>query len=396
MKGAITLTLAAVLVAAATYARALDAGSLRVRGLADIVIADDAPTTRALNTTNLGDTNFDPLRVRLFIEGGSSSTQVFLQYLYSQESAAKDRLFGAYVLHKPLEGRELYVEAGKVPVHDGIWAAHTYSNRNPLVSVPLAYTWRSTLPSHQLPVDLDQLLASRGTGQLTPEYREGGELRGADYPTMPLLYDNCWNYGLYLLGTQGSLQYVLGATTGSPSAPVAALDTNEDTALHAKLGYGVTPGFKLYLSWARGAYLSRDVAPFLPAGRSINDYRQTLWGLSLDWQWRRLAAIGEFIHNRYETPLRADGLANNAFYLQGLYKLFPGWNLALRYDTLRYATLAEADGESWDEDVQRLEGGVNYHVNRDLVIKAVLQATDVGEGWESEYLMPALQASFAF
>jgi hypothetical protein len=387
--------LALGLLLAAAPVAALDASAIRLRGLVDVG-AQAKRELRWLNTTNLGDTPFDPLRVRLFVEGGSTSTQVYLQFLYSEESYTDMRLYGAYLLHRPLAERELYLEAGKAPVHDGIWAAHTYSDRNPLISVPLAYTWRCTLPSRQLPVDLAQLVAVRGSGQQGVEFREDGELRGTNYASMPMLYDNCWNYGVYALGAEGRVEYVLGLTAGSPSGAIATVDTNEDLAPHAKLGLGVAPGLKLYLSWAGGAYLGRQVADFLPAGRTVNDYQQRLWGLSTDWQWGHLQLLGEVFWNHYETPLRAAGLANQAFYLQGDYTLVPGWQLALRYEEMRFEELAEMAGSTWDQDVRRWEGGLAYHLSRDLVVKLVGQGTDIGAGWDADSYLTAVQLSFAF
>ena len=92
-------------------------GNIRVSGLVDIVAHSDDDMLY-LNQTNLRDSNFDPLRARLFIEGGTENTQVFLQTLFSQESFSRFRLVGAYLLHRVTDSPRLYFEAGLIPTHD--------------------------------------------------------------------------------------------------------------------------------------------------------------------------------------------------------------------------------------------------------------------------------------
>lgn len=372
--------------------------TVRLRGLVDMV-AHGEEDLRYLNTTNFRDSNFDPLRARLFVEGGTDRTQIFLQTLFSQESFSSFRLVGAYLLHRVLESRDFYLEAGLIPVHDGLWAPRTYSNKNPLVAIPLAYYWKTSLPAHQMPIDLADLAGRRGQGQHGISYTDStGNVRGSSFHTAPILYDNCWNYGLYTLGTVGRLEYAVGVTVGSPADPVASSDTNEDLALHAKLGVALSPGLKLYLSAARGAYLSRDVQSFLPEGMSINDYDQNLMILSLDWQWRYVSVTGEYFYNEFETPLRTrDPLDNRSFYVQSVYKLHPGWYIAMRYDELRFGEV-DIDGTptTWDNNIARLEGGVGYHVTRELLAKFVVQTTNEGGGWTSDRTVPAVQISFSF
>jgi hypothetical protein len=86
------------------------------------------------------------------------------------------------VQHQLFEGREMYLEAGKIPVHEGIWAPKTYSDKNPLLGVPFAYYLRSTLPTRQVPLDLDQLLAQKGNGQSGVYYANpDGSSRGTPW-----------------------------------------------------------------------------------------------------------------------------------------------------------------------------------------------------------------------
>jgi hypothetical protein len=392
---AVAITLAAALAALPRAARA-DERTVEVRGLVDIV-AQGQDDERYLNITNMRDSNFDPLRARLFIDAARGNTQLFLQVLFSGEAFDGTRLYGAYVMHRPWEQKDVWVEAGLIPVHDGIWAAHTYSNKNPLIALPMAYYWKTNLPNHQMPVDMDQLLTMRGRGQFGTVYEDSTGIRGQRYSNNTILYDNCWNYGLYTLGTLGNFEFATGITYGTTGAPVQALDVNENLGLHAKLGYAITAGLSAWVSVARGAYLSRNVSQYLPEGNTVNDYFQDLVALSVDWRWRNVATLGEFFYNHFDTPLRAGGLSNTSFYVQSVYTLTAGWDLAARYDEMRFEEVTGSAGAmAWDQNVQRIEGGVVYHASRNLILKGVLQATAEDGEWSSDYLIPAIQASMSF
>jgi hypothetical protein len=369
--------------------------SIQLRGLVDIV-ATDVGDYRWYNTLNTNDSNFDALRARLFVEGQRGQTSVYMQFLVSPEAYSTYRFFGGYIMHRVMEDRNVFIEAGLIPVHDGIWASQTYSNKNPLVGLPMNYYWKSTLASTMMPTDLDQMLAMRGRGQTRFTYSDSNGVRGKAYVTMPVLYDNCWNYGLYSLGSLGRFEFALGATLGSAGAPVQGSDTNDNIAWHAKVGFAFTPGLKAWVSGTRGAYLTRDVDPYMPAGKSINDYYQDVFGVSVDWKVWRLALTSETFYNHADTPVRADGLSSMSYWAQAAASVAAGLDVTLRYDALRYEEVESSTGESmtWDLNVDRWEGGVGYHVSRDLLLKGVIQMTrNAGSDFE---MIPAVQSSFSF
>jgi hypothetical protein len=387
---------AGALVLAAVNDAALAQMPLRVRGLVDVV-AVGQDNLRYENTTNFQDSGFDLVRTRVFVEGASGRTQAFVQILVSDASISPVRLYGAYLLHQPFASRELYLEGGRIPTHDGAWATRVYSSKNPLIGVPLAYYWKMSLTSKMLPVDLDALLAQKGNGQTGVYYTDAqGKARGAPYAAVTTIYDSCWNHGVYVLGTEGKIEYSAGVTVGPPAAPVAGPDTNEDLSLHAKLGCAFLSGLKASVAYAQGAYLARDVQPYLPAGGSVDHYLQRLWIGSAEASFGHLTLNGEVFVNHFETPLRADGLGNTAFYVDGTYDFLPGWYVALRYDDLRFSKVPEKGDVTWDQNVRRIEGGIGYHASRELVLKAVVQATDDAGKFTREYVLPALQASFSF
>lgn len=385
------VTLALLGVAVNSFAQ----NSIQLRGLVDIV-GTDTGDYRWYNTLNTNDSNFDALRARLFVEGQRGQTSVYLQFLVSPESYSSYRFFGGYIMHRVFEERNVFLEAGLIPVHDGIWASQTYSNKNPLVGLPMTYFWKSTLAFTMMPTDLDQMLSVRGRGQNRFVYSDSNGVRGRAYATMPVLYDNCWNYGLYSLGSLGRFEFAVGATVGTTGAPVQGADVNDNLGLHAKVGFAFTQGLKAWVSGARGAYLSRDVAPYLPAGKSVNDYYQDLLGVSVDWKLWRVALTGETFYTHADTPVRADGLSTVSYWGQAVYSVAAGWDLAFRYDALRYEKVESSTGQTmtWDLNVDRMETGIGYHVSRDLLLKGVVQMTKQ-DGGKFE-MIPAVQSSFSF
>lgn len=154
-------------------------------------------------------------------------------------------------------------------------------------------------------------------------------------------------------------------------------------------------GRMLHAAAARGPYLSSDVDPYVPLGATADDYAQTLWIASLEWDDGHLELKSEGFLNHCETPLRRDGLGSYSYYTTLKYKFLPGWFGALRYDTLLFEEI-EVDGKSvpWDDNVQRVEFGLGYHMTHELLVKTVGQISDAGSGWRN--LLPAMQFSYRF
>ena len=372
------------------------AADVEIRGLMDVV-AHGHDELRVLNRVNTGDSYIDLLRTKLFVSSGNEQSEVHVQFQLNAKAFKEFRIFGAYLLHRVWEDREYFVEIGQVPLHDGIWANRSYSDKNPLVGLPLAYYWHSTLPYRMMPTDLDQLLSQKGLGQSGVYYADVNGPRGTPYATSTILYDNCWNYGMHVLGKQGRFDGALGLTLGAPASPVTAQDTNDELSLHAKLGYSPVSGVAFHLSYAQGAYLWRDVEAYLPAGTSVNDYQQRLWIASAEAGFGRYLLHGESFWNHYETPLREDGLASFAFYVEGQAKAWAGSYFALRYDEMSFEDVEGSAGtQSWDQNVRRIEFGAGYSISRDLKLKAVVQSFDLGNGFDAENRIPMIQTSLRF
>ncbi len=369
---------------------------LELRGLTDAVLSND-DDIRYLNSLRSGDTVSDPFRTRLFAEGGPENTRAFVQIILNDASQARVRIFGAYLMHQPISTREFYVQLGKIPTPQGTWGPRTYANKNPLVGTPLAYHWQTSLPVSQMPESLQDLADHRGQGQRGLEYDSGDGIRGERGAGSLLLYDNCWNDGLSVLGIQNGIEYQFAATLGAPGNPVNGVDKNDELALHARLGYAPIPEISVRLSWGHGAYLNRSVEPYLPLGSSVNDYKQQIWVLSTELSRGHFILHAEAFRNTFETPLASSALTSWSTYAELSWRFATRWNGAARFDTLRFGSIDTSTGRaSWDEDINRWEAGIRFEPSRGLQLKAVVQWTDVGQGFVPNTLLPVLQTVVGF
>ena len=101
--------------------------------------------------------------------------------------------------------------------------------------------------------------------------------------------------------------------------------------------------------------------------------------------------------NDYETPLYGSGLPSRSHYLEAVYTFRPGWYAAGRYDVLRFGDVETSAGKvTWDDNLERVELGVGYHPTRELLVKAVGQLTNDGDGYDIDSMLPALQISFKY
>jgi len=81
-----------------------------VRGLMEAAVQGDQGL-RALNALNTADSYVDALRTRLFLSASNGQSQVHLQFMLAADAREEFRVYGAYLLHRVFEERELFVAA---------------------------------------------------------------------------------------------------------------------------------------------------------------------------------------------------------------------------------------------------------------------------------------------
>ena len=362
----ITLGVAAALRIAAWPGTAL-AVDAKVHGLLDVVLAGKTEAIE-YNTLWLGDTRFDTYGARIFVDGAvTDRIQVHTQLL--AEEAIGVRAMGAYAMFDPWESRDIHVVAGLMPYLVGTMDTRAYSDKNPLIGLPLLYQHHTSLHWDQVPATTDELLSQAGL-----EYRGSSFGGGYPYPGMAVVYLHWWDFGVGMIGSARPFEFALGIENGMPSWPDPTRDSNEGKGLQGRIGITPSPALRFGVSGAYGPYLSDNLVTPLAAGQRAEDYNQVLGMVDAEWSAGHFELRGEGYHNTWQTPTVGD-LSVAGFYAEGKWALPAGFYVAGRYEIMRFGDVTDSSGESkpWDTDWDRGEVGVGYRLARGVLLKSVYQ-----------------------
>jgi hypothetical protein len=368
-------------------------GTMQFRGLLDVVAAGRGEAFDD-NLLMRGDSPFDGYGLRVFADAAlNERLQVFSQMVL--RDASSPYVDGAYAEITPNPALDLHLLAGKIPWCIGTWAPRTYSNRNPLIGIPLMYQYHTTLLWYDVPPSADALLATAGQGQYgMVDYQGFPEGRG-----MTLVDDSYWDVGVTLVGSMRPVELALGVTAGSPGWGSTGEDENNGKSMLGRLGLAPLPGLRVGVSGAYGPYLDAAVRDQHPEIGDVTDYHQKLVMADLELLAGHAELRAEGAHNAWETPTTGT-LPVTSGYVELKYALPLGAFLAARWDAMRFGMVTDSTGErrTWDTNVSRVETGAGYRFTRDVTSKLVYQVTQlerVSEGDRRRALLGA-QLSIAF
>ncbi|NNE10132.1 MAG: hypothetical protein HKN20_16350, partial [Gemmatimonadetes bacterium] len=268
----------AALAAAFAAVQADAANRVRVRG--DLQLTAKGETTGVpLNVLNRGDTMFDPLLLRVYVEAAPhEQTQVVAQFLYNDALRSSFTTFSAFVLHEMIGDGALYAQAGKIPNPFGDYVAHAFDPHRTLSGVPLIWGHHTTYLSGTPPANVDELLAVRGHGQ-SGFMGYPGDPSGFLRRGMPVLYAVCYDLGAGLVGAKGDWEYRAAVTQGSPGAPLPYVDdSNDEKGFMGRFGWSPDPALRLGVSGGTGSPHPDDVGAFLTDGSEPEEYDQWVGG----------------------------------------------------------------------------------------------------------------------
>ncbi len=337
---------------------------VRLRGLLDLGLVSSLDG-RELNRLTFGDSNFDPYRLRLFLDARLSPTlEVHVQSIL-HEGAGALRADGAYALWTPWTGRDLSLEAGKIPWPIGTYAPRTYSDRNWLMGTPLLYQYRTALPWNDVLFNTDELVQNAGIAQLDP-----------DVPWLPIVDERWWDTGAALLGSLPPLEWSAGVVQGSPSWPSPGPDNTPGQTVLGRVGVAPAPGIRVGISGAEGTWMPAFFEWALPSGRRVRDYRETTLMADLELARGPFEVRGEAFRRRWETMFTGD-LGARGGYAEARWSMSTGAWLALRGEALRFSDVATSTvaERPWDDPVDRWEGVLGYRLTREVRAKCGMQRT---------------------
>jgi hypothetical protein len=353
-----------VLAASLAPATARAETETHLRGLLDLGLISSLQG-RELNRLTFGDSNFDPYRLRLFLDAKlAPGFEVHVQTLL-HEGLGPVRADGAYALWTPWPARDLSLEAGKIPWPIGTYAPRTYSDKSWLIGTPLMYQYRTALQWDVLALTPDAVVANAGAAQLQPNVL-----------FLPVIDERWWDTGAALLGSFTPLEFSAGVVQGSPSWPAPGVDNTPGQTLLGRVGLVPLPGVRLGVSAADGNWMPPWFADSLPANRTLRDYRESTIMADLELARGPFELRGEVVRRRWATILTGD-LDVDGGYAEARWSLGCGAWLAVRGEALRFSDVTTTGlvRRPWDDDVDRWEGVVGYRVTRDVRLKLDGQRT---------------------
>lgn len=323
------------------------------------------------NTADYEHNTLRLLRLSLSVEARAGRRAALLLEAASENMEA--RLRALYLRLTPWPERALAFQVGLLPTVFGAFPRRAYGEEGPLIGFPLAYQYLTTMRSDAVPASADDLLAVRGRGWYVP-YPSGLYPPGAG---LPLASGTRWDTGAQVQVGREPLELTLALTRGTLSDPVVE-ETNDGRQLAGRLAFRPRPDFTLGVSAAEGRYLERSVTDALPPALG-DDYRQQAIGLDLEHVRGHLLLRAEAVATRWRvppigTPAITEPLASFGAFVEGRYRLAPGWTLGARVDRLAFAELqGTRQTDTWDANVTRVEAGVSFTPRRHLSLRAVYQ-----------------------
>jgi hypothetical protein len=295
------------------------------------------------------------------------------------ENLGTVRPYALYLRIRPWLNRDFDIQVGRVPPTFGAFARRTYANDNPLIGYPLAYQYLTTLRPDALPASADELLRKRSLGWLLrysvgePSFDTG----------VPLVNAFRWDTGVQAHATVGIVSATAAVTTGTVSNPLFS-DDNQGRQLAGRLELRPVAGLIVGTSGARGAFVGQAAARAALGESGDAEFMQTAWGGDAEYSRDHYLLRVETIVSRWQMPIAAftpagqvavqSPLSALSVSLEGRYKVRPGLYVASRYDHLAFSDESGAAGPlPWDAPVTRIEAGVGYSIQRNLLLKVSVQ-----------------------
>jgi hypothetical protein len=288
--------------------------------------------------------------------------------------------YALYVRITPWTTHDVDIQAGRIPPTFGAFARRSYVSDNPLIGYPLAYQYLSTLRADSLPATAEELLQKKSFGWLV-RYSVGNAAPDHGVPVVTALR---WDTGVQVHASvfeHRTLSMTASVTSGTLSNPLFH-DDNGGKQVAGRIAWQPTPGISVGASAAHGEFVSTAAAnAALAVARQdqMAGFAQTAWGVDGEYSRGYLLIRSEIIGSRWRIPFadepqRRDPLDSLTGFVEGRYKIRPGFYAAARYDHLGFSTLAGATTSGpWDAPVDRIEIGAGYSLFRNLLLKGSYQ-----------------------
>jgi hypothetical protein len=290
--------------------------------------------------------------------------------------------YAAYARVRPWKNHAIDIQAGLIPPTFGAFGRRVYGTSNPVIGYPLAYQYLTSLRTDAVPSTADDVLRMRARG-----WRSSFPIGSAEpAPGVPLVSAFQWDTGVQVSLKTQLLDVAASVTNGTLSNPRAS-DDNGGKQISGRVAITPAVGLIIGASASRGAWLSRSVA-------ADSKPMQRALGADVEYSRDHWIVRGEIVWSRWDLPIAllpgtARSLNASGSWIEGRYRVTPRIFVAARADRLGFSELAGTVVRlPWDAPVRRLEWGMGYYVQRNLVLRATVQQNwrDTGRVTNRTYL----------
>jgi hypothetical protein len=290
------------------------------------------------------------------------------------------RFYALFVRVRPWTERPFDVQVGRIPPVFGAFSRQAYGVSNPLIGVPLAYQYQTTLRGDSLPGTQAALLDVRGRGW-SVRYTPSVGPRNFE-PGMPIISSQQYDAGVQAhWGTSTSPIDVSASITNGTLGYPQTDDNNSGKQFAARVAFRPTTGLVAGISAARGEFLDHQIDDQLPDTMRHDPYTQRAFGVDAEYSRGYWLFRGESIVSQWRvppvgpTPRLRDPLRAWASFAEATWRVAPRWYLAGRAERMTFSDTQSATGqwETWDGNVTRVEIGAGYTFKRNIRAKIAYQ-----------------------
>ena len=333
---------------------------------------------------NYTDYEHNVLRMTRFTLSGLYRPAAWLAFVgeVRSEDLEHPAPYAAYARIRPWKNHAIDVQAGLIPPAFGAFGRRVYGTNNPVIGYPLAYQYLTSLRTDAVPSTADDVLRMRARG-----WRSSFPIGSAEpAPGIPLVSAFQWDTGVQVSLKTQWLDVAASVTNGTLSNPRAS-DDNSGKQISGRVAVTPAVGLIVGASAARGAWLARNVA-------ADSKPMQRALGADAEYSRDHWIVRGEIVWSQWDLPIAllpgtARSLSATGSWLEGRYRVTPRIFVAARADRLGFSELAGTVARlPWDAPVRRLEWGMGYYVQRNLVLRATAQQNwrDTGRVTHRTYL----------
>ena len=300
---------------------------------------------------------------------------------------------------RPVARWNLDIQAGRVPPVIGAFARRAYGRDNPLVGVPLAYQYLTSLRPDALPATVDDLLRMRARGW-RPSFPIGSD---AIAPGLPLVSASHWDTGIDAHWSSDRIDLAASLTRGAPARPVVR-ETNSGLQWAGRAAVMLPLGLTLGLSGARGQWIDQHVLDLRPIASGVTT-TQSVIGADASLETGHLILRGEYMHVAFGLPVAnvttfTTPVTSNAGFIEGRYRFLARWQIAARVERLTFSqvqgTLFAGVPTPWDAPVTRVEGATGLRVTPTIELRAGYQYNWRDAGRVPKLGVPTFQLLYWF